>query len=143
MPTKTMMLVQFIASLYLQHLLCNTHLPLLNSMATIILRSNEVPHALVLFCVLFSVLLMLPNCGAYEFLVGGQKGWSLPSDSSSNPYNQWAQKSRFQIGDSLGKFLFKLKSPTLCMSSSLLLTLIQGRGNKWDSLTKSKSNGIF
>ncbi|ESW21704.1 hypothetical protein PHAVU_005G092700 [Phaseolus vulgaris] len=70
-------------------------------MATIILRSNEVPHALVLFCVLFSVLLMLPNCGAYEFLVGGQKGWSLPSDSSSNPYNQWAQKSRFQIGDSL------------------------------------------
>jgi len=87
-------------------------------MATIILSSNEVAHALVLFC----VLLMLPNSGAYQFVVGGQKGWSVPSDPNSSPYSQWAQKSRFQIGDSLGKFFFKLKSPTLCMSS-LVLTI--------------------
>ncbi|WVY99397.1 hypothetical protein V8G54_025467 [Vigna mungo] len=66
-------------------------------MATIILRSNEVLHALLLFC----LFLMLHNCSAYEFIVGGQKGWSVPSDPNSNPYSQWAQKSRFQIGDSL------------------------------------------
>jgi len=52
---------------------------------------------------------MVHHCGAYEFIVGGQKGWSVPSDPNSNPYSQWAQKSRFQIGDSLGKFLFKIK----------------------------------
>lgn len=67
-------------------------------MATIILKSNEVVHALVLF----SILLLLVHQGdAYDFVVGGQKGWSVPSDPNSNPYNQWAQKSRFQIGDSL------------------------------------------
>ncbi|CAJ1956772.1 unnamed protein product [Sphenostylis stenocarpa] len=66
-------------------------------MATIILRSNEVVHALGFFC----ILLMVHNCGAYEFVVGGLKGWSVPSDPNSNPYSQWAQKSRFQIGDSL------------------------------------------
>ncbi|XP_020201981.1 early nodulin-like protein 3 [Cajanus cajan] len=67
-------------------------------MATIILKSNEVVHALVLF----SILLLLVHKGdAYDFVVGGQKGWSVPSDPNSNPYNQWAQKSRFQIGDSL------------------------------------------
>jgi len=71
-------------------------------MATIILRSNEVVHALGLFC----ILLLVHKGDAYEFVVGGQKGWSIPSDPNSNPYSQWAQKSRFQVGDSLGKLLF-------------------------------------
>ncbi|KAL2331589.1 hypothetical protein Fmac_019170 [Flemingia macrophylla] len=66
-------------------------------MATIILRSNEVVHALVLFC----IFLLVHKGDAYEFVVGGQKGWSVPSDPNSNSYSQWAQKSRFQIGDSL------------------------------------------
>ncbi|KAG4968874.1 hypothetical protein AAZX31_12G201700 [Glycine max] len=66
-------------------------------MATIILRSNEVVHALGLFC----ILLLVHKGDAYEFVVGGQKGWSIPSDPNSNPYSQWAQKSRFQVGDSL------------------------------------------
>ncbi|XP_057450497.1 early nodulin-like protein 9 [Lotus japonicus] len=66
-------------------------------MATFILRSNEVGHALGFFC----LLVLVHKCNAYEFVVGGQKGWSVPSDPSTNPYNQWAEKSRFQIGDSL------------------------------------------
>ncbi|TKY48971.1 Early nodulin protein 3 [Spatholobus suberectus] len=66
-------------------------------MATIILRSNEIVHALGLLC----ILQLVHKRDAYEFVVGGQKGWSVPSDPNSNPYNQWAQKSRFQIGDSL------------------------------------------
>ncbi|XP_027343570.1 early nodulin-like protein 3 [Abrus precatorius] len=66
-------------------------------MAAIMLRSNEVVHVLGLFC----LLLLLHESDAYQFIVGGQKGWSVPSDPNSNPYNQWAEKSRFQIGDSL------------------------------------------
>ncbi|CAJ2650459.1 early nodulin-like protein 2-like [Trifolium pratense] len=66
-------------------------------MATFILRSNKLVHALGWFC----VMLMIHKSAAYEFIVGGQKGWSVPGDSNSNPFNQWAEKSRFQIGDSL------------------------------------------
>ncbi|XP_061364966.1 early nodulin-like protein 9 [Gastrolobium bilobum] len=66
-------------------------------MATFILRSNKAIHALGWFC-----LLMLVHKGAaYEFIVGGQKGWSVPSDPNFNPFNQWAEKGRFQMGDSL------------------------------------------
>jgi hypothetical protein len=50
---------------------------------------------------------MIHKSAAYDFIVGGQKGWSVPSDSN-NPFNQWAEKSRFQVGDSLGKFFFNL-----------------------------------
>lgn len=71
-------------------------------MATIILRSNEVVHALGLFC----LFLFMYKGDAYQFVVGGQKGWSAPSDPNSNTYNQWAEKSRFQVGDSLGELLF-------------------------------------
>ncbi|XP_058735281.1 early nodulin-like protein 9 [Vicia villosa] len=66
-------------------------------MATFIFRSNKMVHALTWFC----LTLMIHKGAAYEFIVGGQKGWSVPSDSSYNPFNQWAEKSRFQVGDSL------------------------------------------
>lgn len=65
-------------------------------MATFILRSNKIVHALSWFC----LMLMIHKSAAYDFIVGGQKGWSVPSDSN-NPFNQWAEKSRFQVGDSL------------------------------------------
>ncbi|CAL0333818.1 unnamed protein product [Lupinus luteus] len=68
-------------------------------MATFILRSNILVHALGwLLCVL---LLVHKGAAGYEFIVGGQKGWSVPSDPNYNHFNQWAQKSRFQIGDSI------------------------------------------
>ncbi|XP_054816745.1 early nodulin-like protein 3 [Prosopis cineraria] len=58
--------------------------------------------SMVLYNVGFLCLLMLVHKGgAYEFVVGGQKGWSVPSDPNYNPYNPWAERSRFQIGDSL------------------------------------------
>lgn len=63
-------------------------------MATII-------HALVMFC----FLVLMHKGDAYEFVVGGQKGWSVPSDPNANPLNQWAEKSRFQVGDFLGELL--------------------------------------
>ena len=66
-------------------------------MATFILRSNKAVHAFGWLC----LLLMVQRGASYEFVVGGQKGWSVPNDPSFNPFNQWAEKSRFQVGDSL------------------------------------------
>lgn len=37
---------------------------------------------------------------AYEFKVGGKDGWTLkPSEN----YNHWAERMRFQVGDTLCK----------------------------------------
>ncbi|XP_014493439.1 early nodulin-like protein 3 [Vigna radiata var. radiata] len=67
-------------------------------MATFIFRSNKAVHALVgCLC----LLLMVQKGASYDFVVGGQKGWSVPNDPSFNPFNQWAEKNRFQVGDSL------------------------------------------
>ncbi|KAH9319786.1 hypothetical protein KI387_021555, partial [Taxus chinensis] len=43
--------------------------------------------------------------GAYEFSVGGSKGWDVPPASDKESYNQWAGSNRFQIGDTLCKLL--------------------------------------
>ncbi|WCJ37861.1 early nodulin-like protein 9 [Euphorbia peplus] len=56
---------------------------------------------------LFSLMLLLQKGSATQFTVGGAKGWTVPDNSTSYSYNQWAQKTRFQIGDSL---LFVYKS---------------------------------
>ncbi|RDY02931.1 Early nodulin-like protein 3, partial [Mucuna pruriens] len=66
-------------------------------MATFILSSNKAVHAFGWLC----LLLMVHKGASYDFIVGGQKGWSVPSDPSFNHLNQWAEKNRFQIGDSL------------------------------------------
>ncbi|KAG1347297.1 early nodulin-like protein 3 [Cocos nucifera] len=53
-------------------------------------------HALVLLC----FVLLASVVAATQFKVGGSKGWSVP-DPNSMSFNQWAEKNRFQIGDSL------------------------------------------
>ncbi|XP_051135639.1 early nodulin-like protein 3 [Andrographis paniculata] len=38
----------------------------------------------------------------FQFQVGGSKGtWAVPTDPNTPIYNQWAEKTRFQIGDSI------------------------------------------
>ncbi|KAG1368256.1 early nodulin-like protein 3 [Cocos nucifera] len=37
---------------------------------------------------------------ATQFKVGGPSGWAVPAPNAM-PFNQWAEKNRFQIGDSL------------------------------------------
>ncbi|KAL3508525.1 hypothetical protein ACH5RR_027926 [Cinchona calisaya] len=54
-------------------------------------------HVLGLFC----FLLLVQKGNAFEFKVGGNNGWAVPPDPNSNSHNQWAEKNRFQIGDSL------------------------------------------
>ncbi|CAN6277633.1 unnamed protein product [Urochloa humidicola] len=38
--------------------------------------------------------------GATQYKVGGDNGWAVP-DSGAEPFNTWAEKTRFQIGDDL------------------------------------------
>ncbi|GJT70329.1 early nodulin-like protein 1 [Tanacetum coccineum] len=44
-----------------------------------------------------SLFLLIQNGNSYEFMVGGSGDWSL----ASTAYNQWAERSRFQIGDTV------------------------------------------
>uniref|UniRef100_A0A0D6QZG7 Phytocyanin domain-containing protein n=1 Tax=Araucaria cunninghamii TaxID=56994 RepID=A0A0D6QZG7_ARACU len=50
----------------------------------------------------FFIFMCMENIVAYQFIVGGSKGWTVPADMES--YNKWAGILRFQIGDTL---LFK------------------------------------
>lgn len=65
-------------------------------------NSNGYVLGMIVLCVM---LMLVKKNEGFEFIVGGQKGWSVPADPNFNPYNTWAEKSRFQIGDSLGQFL--------------------------------------
>lgn len=47
-----------------------------------------------------SLLVLIQKGDAYDFKVGGSGEWSLMAS-----YNQWAEKNRFQVGDTLRKFL--------------------------------------
>lgn len=46
--------------------------------------------------------LMAAAASATQFRVGGGRGWSVP-DANAEPYNSWAGRMRFQIGDQLRK----------------------------------------
>ncbi|GLJ31049.1 hypothetical protein SUGI_0621330 [Cryptomeria japonica] len=55
----------------------------------------------------FFLLVWIQSVVGYQFVVGGSKGWTLPSPSDKESYNQWAGRNRFQIGDTL---LFKYEN---------------------------------
>lgn len=42
---------------------------------------------------------------AREFKVGDHLGWHEPGPNNTAFYSQWAAKNRFQVGDSLSKFV--------------------------------------
>ncbi|URD83021.1 Plastocyanin-like domain [Musa troglodytarum] len=46
------------------------------------------------------VAVMIAMAGATQFRVGGSKGWSVP-DPGAMSYNQWAERNRFRVGDSV------------------------------------------
>lgn len=62
---------------------------------------------------LFSLLLLVQKGIAFEFKVGGPNGWTVPADPNSNSHNQWAEKNRFQTGDSLCKLIILLTSASI------------------------------
>ncbi|XP_011030838.1 PREDICTED: early nodulin-like protein 1 [Populus euphratica] len=59
---------------------------------------DNVFHILGFLC----LLLLIQKNNAAEFKVGDQKGWTVPDNTSSNSsLNAWAERNRFQKGDSL------------------------------------------
>lgn len=58
---------------------------------------------LSLCLVLASLFIVLSIAAGTQFKVGGSGKWSVPENNAMS-YNQWAEKNRFQIGDSIGKF---------------------------------------
>ncbi|KAF2314226.1 hypothetical protein GH714_024275 [Hevea brasiliensis] len=73
--------------------------------AETISRSNyqlKALHVLGLFC----LMLLFQKGNATQFTVGGDKGWTVSGNASAYNYNQWAERTRFQIGDSL-LFVYK------------------------------------
>ncbi|KAI5605695.1 hypothetical protein BDE02_01G369000 [Populus trichocarpa] len=62
---------------------------------------NKVFHVLGLLC----FLLLIQKNNAFQYQVGGgSKGWTVPDNTSSSSksyYNDWAERTRFRIGDSL------------------------------------------
>ncbi|KAI3948782.1 hypothetical protein MKX01_022196 [Papaver californicum] len=64
--------------------------------------TKNIMHGLTVFIVILLIMIQKSAVDAMEFKVGGEKGWSLPSDNSNAlTYNQWAEMNRFQVGDSL------------------------------------------
>ncbi|XP_074575240.1 mavicyanin-like [Curcuma longa] len=60
---------------------------------------------------IFSAALLLHwSASAFEFQVGGVKGWTKPTGDAAENYNHWATQNRFQIGDSL---YFKYQNDSL------------------------------
>ncbi|KAJ9182723.1 hypothetical protein P3X46_006683 [Hevea brasiliensis] len=68
-------------------------------------RSNYLIKAFNLLG-LFCLLLFLQKGNATQFTVGGAKGWTVSDNASASNFNQWAERTRFQIGDSL-VFVYK------------------------------------
>ena len=57
---------------------------------------------------------------ARQFKVGDHFGWRVPDPNDAAFYTQWAERNRFQVGDSLGKFC-SISSQALVSYYSLLL----------------------
>jgi hypothetical protein len=58
-------------------------------------------------------VLLVAAAGATEYKVGGGNGWAVP-DANAEPFNTWAEKTSFQIGDKLCKCLLLHILPPLC-----------------------------
>ena len=58
--------------------------------------------------------LVVAAASATQSRVGGQKGWSVP-DAGFEPYNTWAGRLRFQIGDQLRKLSFFFLRAITCL----------------------------
>ncbi|CAA7405088.1 unnamed protein product [Spirodela intermedia] len=50
------------------------------------------------------------RCSAFDFDVGGDRGWAVPPPNNTALYNHWASKNRFKIGDNL---MFRYKKDSV------------------------------
>ncbi|KAF6160857.1 hypothetical protein GIB67_041911 [Kingdonia uniflora] len=60
------------------------------------------PCKTIMFLALFTSMQLLLVKSAFEFEVGGDKGWVVPTSTKEDAvYNEWASKQRFQIQDTV------------------------------------------
>ncbi|XP_006656383.1 early nodulin-like protein 3 [Oryza brachyantha] len=78
--------------------------------------------------------LMAAAASATQFRVGGGRGWSVP-DANAEPYNSWAGRMRFQIGDQL---LFVYPKET-----DAVLVVDQGAYNACNTSAAATAGGRF
>ncbi|KAF8687371.1 hypothetical protein HU200_043058 [Digitaria exilis] len=71
-------------------------------------RSSSLGLRLACFAVVFAA------ASATQFRVGGQKGWTVP-DAGFEPYNTWAGRLRFQIGDQLPVFVYPKETDSVLL----------------------------
>jgi hypothetical protein len=71
-----------------------------------ILRSKTQTNmaSLVFSCFIIFLVSVTTVQSARQFHVGDHLGWRQPDQNNTAFYTQWAQKNRFQIGDSLGTY---------------------------------------
>ncbi|KAG2678017.1 hypothetical protein I3760_12G124000 [Carya illinoinensis] len=62
--------------------------------------SNNKKRSLHVAGLVICLMLLMQKGDATQFKVGGSQGWTVPTDPNFH-YNQWAERNRFQIGDSL------------------------------------------
>ncbi|XP_074277986.1 early nodulin-like protein 5 [Silene latifolia] len=69
--------------------------------------STKTTISIMFLCI--TLALMLIHGNSTEFMVGDSKGWNVPSSKEPNTYNQWAEKKRFKVNDTL-EFEYKKDS---------------------------------
>ena len=92
----------------------------LNPMLRTSPASSSMAKVLHLFLLLAATVAV---ASSFEFRVGEAMGWRLQGSNAESFYNQWAERNRFQIGDSLRKLPLsdqkKIMLKSICMVTSL------------------------
>ena len=88
-------------------------------MANSVIRPNHKEKVFHFVGILCLMLLLVQKGSGTQFTVGGSKGWTVPENTSTNSYNQWAENNRFQIDDSACKLIF-----ILTLQEMLLITIL-------------------
>lgn len=71
-------------------------------------KTKMMAYAVHLFSSCFLVFLACMNGladAAMVFKVGDELGWQEPGGNNTAVYTQWAERNRFQVGDSLCEFV--------------------------------------
>ncbi|XP_043707431.1 early nodulin-like protein 1 [Telopea speciosissima] len=65
------------------------------------LLATKVCKCLLLAATLLLISVATVSVSALEFNVGGAKGWVKPTGNENETYEEWANKNRFHVGDSI------------------------------------------
>ncbi|XP_010268107.1 PREDICTED: early nodulin-like protein 2 [Nelumbo nucifera] len=64
-------------------------------------EANKVCNLMIFSCLTSFVFLAVVSVSAYQFQVGGERGWVKPTGNETESYDEWAARNRFHVGDSV------------------------------------------